>query len=97
MGSDSITTDASGVSAGELRYKAWGCVRYTSGTTDDEGELAAELRYKAWGSVRYLPVRRDQSQPAAQPSSSPRIVRMSIPPRPLSLANLALPGMPTAK
>jgi RHS repeat-associated protein len=33
LGSTSITTDASGNKIAELRYKAWGEVRYTSGTT----------------------------------------------------------------
>jgi len=33
LGSTSITTDANGIKVAEMRYKAWGEVRYTSGTT----------------------------------------------------------------
>ena len=48
-------------------------------------------------SSHYLPARRNHSQPAPHPASKPRMIRISTPPMPLSVANLELPGIPTAK
>jgi RHS repeat-associated protein len=42
LGSTSITTSATGTKVAELRYKAWGEVRYTSGTTPTKYQFTGQ-------------------------------------------------------
>ncbi len=43
LGSTSVTADASGNKVAELRYKAWGETRYTSGTTPTKRQYTGQL------------------------------------------------------
>jgi len=45
LGSTSITTDASGNKIAELRYKAWGEVRYTDGDTPTDYQYTGQRSY----------------------------------------------------
>jgi len=45
LGSTSLTTSATGTVISELRYKAWGEVRYTSGTTPTKYTYTAQYSY----------------------------------------------------
>ena len=44
LGSTSITTNAAGGLVSELRYTAWGEIRYTSGTTPTDYTYTGHLR-----------------------------------------------------
>src|SRR5262245_38819210 len=45
LGSTSLTTDASGAVVSELRYKAWGEVRYDSGTQQTQYQYTGQYSY----------------------------------------------------
>jgi RHS repeat-associated protein len=45
LGSTSLTTDANGQVISELRYKAWGETRYTSGTTPTKYQYTGQYSY----------------------------------------------------
>jgi hypothetical protein len=47
LGSTSITTDASGNKIAELRYNAWGEVRYTDGVTPTDYQYTGQRSYTA--------------------------------------------------
>ena len=47
LGSTSLTTDANGYLVSEMRYKAWGEVRYASGTTSTKYQYTGQASYEA--------------------------------------------------
>ena len=54
LGSTTITTDASGLKVSELRYKAWGEQRYSSGTTATKYQYTGQYAYESLGLDYYV-------------------------------------------
>jgi len=57
LGSTSITTDSSGNKVSEMRYTAWGEVRYESGTTPTEYTYTGQFSYTADFGLMYYNAR----------------------------------------
>jgi hypothetical protein len=53
LGSTSITVNTSGTKIAELRYKAWGEIRYTWGTTPAKRQYAGQINETDLGLMFY--------------------------------------------
>jgi len=57
IGSTSITTNTSGAKTAEMRYTAWGAVRYASGTTPADRTYTGQRSYTADFGLMYYNAR----------------------------------------
>ncbi|WKZ39319.1 MAG: hypothetical protein QY328_13725 [Anaerolineales bacterium] len=63
LGSTSIVTDANGTKISEIRYKAWGEVRYESGATPTDYTYTGQYSYTAdFGLMFYREASRSDSE-----------------------------------